>query len=86
MSMNTSVSNNSPGWSPVSSGNQAPSPDYSGKSSSNAVHFLPPESTQRSPNTVSWGNGAPTTATTGNGRAGGGDQSDLIEALTTRSK
>ncbi|CZT27167.1 type III effector [Pseudomonas cerasi] len=83
MSMNTSVSNNSPGWSPVSSGNQAPSPDYSGKSSSNAVHFLPPESIQRAPNTVSWGNGAPTTATTGNGRAGGGDQSDLIEALTT---
>ncbi|KPX27028.1 Type III effector hopAH1 [Pseudomonas syringae pv. delphinii] len=83
MSMNTSVSNNGPVWSPVSSGNHAPSPDFSGKSSSNAVHFLSPESAHRSPSAVSWGNSTPTAATTGNGRAGGAGQSGLVEALKT---
>ncbi|SDW82521.1 Cellulase (glycosyl hydrolase family 5) [Pseudomonas syringae] len=83
MSMNTPVSNNSPVWLPVSSGNHAPSPDYPGKSSSNVVHFLPAESTGHSPNAVSWGNCTPKTVTTENGRAGETDQSDVIDALMT---
>ncbi|KPY86244.1 Type III effector HopAH1 [Pseudomonas syringae pv. tagetis] len=82
MSMNTPVSNNGHAWLPAPSGNQASGSEYSGKSSSNAVHFLPPENTHRSPNTVSWGNGTPT-ATTANARAGGADRNDLVEALKT---
>ncbi|KPZ33379.1 hypothetical protein AN901_201387 [Pseudomonas syringae pv. theae] len=84
MSINTHVSNNGPSWSPLSSGNQAPDPEHSGKKSGNAVHFLPSEGAGRSTNAVSWGSGTPTAApNNASGRGGGADRSTLVEALKT---
>ncbi|KPZ27407.1 cellulase family glycosylhydrolase [Pseudomonas coronafaciens pv. oryzae str. 1_6] len=83
MTINTHVSNNGSSWSPLSPGNQAPDPQHSGKTSGNAVNFLPPEHTNGSSNAVSWGSGTPNAAIAGPGRASGSGQSELVEALKT---